>query len=88
MNGIIIFRFDYNFLAPPLLDAELLLEFDLEASRRRKADTAASKGVKDAETAAENDRKMNARPETEALWYMSESKVQNGDRCYVLVVSG
>jgi hypothetical protein len=69
-------RFDYNFLAPPLLDAELLEEFEESTNRqrRRRAKDAElggdSKGA--AAVAAEN---KNARPETESLWYMSESKV-------------
>ena len=47
--------FNYNFLAPPLLDAEILQEFET-----RKKDV-------------ENPDVNNPRPETEALWYMSES---------------
>eukprot|EP00090_Calanus_glacialis_P004617 TRINITY_DN13469_c0_g1_i6.p1 TRINITY_DN13469_c0_g1~~TRINITY_DN13469_c0_g1_i6.p1 ORF type:complete len:963 (-),score=252.46 TRINITY_DN13469_c0_g1_i6:527-3415(-) len=49
--------FDYNFLAPPLLDAEILDEFEAKKSLDIE-----KKDVR------------NARPETEALWYMSESK--------------
>eukprot|EP00092_Neocalanus_flemingeri_P015698 GFUD01016992.1.p1 GENE.GFUD01016992.1~~GFUD01016992.1.p1 ORF type:complete len:970 (+),score=249.34 GFUD01016992.1:268-3177(+) len=49
--------FDYNFLAPPLLDTEILEEFEAKKSIDiEKTDI------------------QNARPETEALWYMSESK--------------
>ena len=48
--------FNYNFLAPPLLDAEILEEFE-------------GKRLKDPEDSSLN----NPRPETEALWYMSES---------------
>jgi len=49
--------FDYNFLAPPLLDAEVLEEFEER------------KGAGEEEGAA-----VEARPETEALWCMSESR--------------
>ena len=48
--------FNYNFLAPPLLDAEILEEFE-------------EKKLKDPEDSS----LKNPRPETEALWYMSES---------------
>jgi len=51
--------FDYNFLAPPLLDEEILNEFE---------------NKKDVES-CEN---SNPRPETEALWYLSESKDHRG----------
>ena len=47
--------FNYNFLAPPLLDAEILQEFDEKKKDLENADLS------------------NPRPETEALWYMSES---------------
>ena len=47
--------FNYNFLAPPLLDAEILDEFE-----EKKHDL-------------ESLNVTNPRPETEALWYMSES---------------
>ena len=47
--------FNYNFLAPPLLDSEILQEFET-----KKKD-------------AENPEVTHPRPETEALWYMSES---------------
>lgn len=49
--------FNYNFLAPPLLDTEILEEFDAKKS-----------------IDIEKKDQRNARPETEALWYMSESK--------------
>merc|ERR1719244_468942 len=49
--------FNYKFLAPPLLDTEILEEFEA-----KKLMDIEKKDVK------------NARPETEALWYMSESK--------------
>jgi len=51
--------FNFNFLAPPLLDNEILEEF--EAKKNNGAD-------------AEKSDLRNGRPETEALWYMSESK--------------
>ena len=47
--------FNYHFLAPPLLDAEILQEFET-----KKRDL-------------ENPDVTHPRPETEALWYMSES---------------
>ena len=53
--------FDYGFLAPPLLDAEVLLDFE--------------KTCKDLERSDSTTR--HARPETEALWYMSQSQVGN-----------
>jgi len=49
--------FNYKFLAPPLLDTEILEEFEA-----KKLIDVEKKDVR------------NARPETEALWYMSESK--------------
>ena len=49
--------FNYNFLAPPLLDTEILEEFESKKSFD-----------------VENKDLRTARPETEALWYMSESK--------------
>jgi len=49
--------FNYNFLAPPLLDSEILEDFE----------TKQSLDIEKRET-------QIARPETEALWYMSESK--------------
>ena len=57
-------------MAPPLLDAELLQEFETMGGRQP--------GRKDAEIGEKNNDAAddrNARPETEALWYMSESKV-------------
>ena len=48
--------FNYNFLAPPLLDTEILEEFESNKFDIERKDT------------------KKARPETEALWYMSESK--------------
>ena len=63
--------FDYKFLAPPLLDAEVLLEW--EAGRTKEVEA----GV-DLRT---------ARPETEALWYMSESKQHRGLLKHPLVSS-
>ena len=53
--------FDYGFLAPPLLDAEVLLDFE--------------KTCKDLERSDSTTR--HARPEAEALWYMSQSQVGN-----------
>ena len=47
--------FNYNFLAPPLLDAEILEDFETKAKDPEDSDV------------------RNPRPETEALWYMSES---------------
>ena len=47
--------FNYNFLAPPLLDAEILEEFESKKKDVESLDV------------------INPRPETEALWYMSES---------------
>jgi hypothetical protein len=61
-------RFNYNFLAPPLLDTELLMEFERMGSSRKGGK------VGDAEGGDDQDRR-NPRPETEALWYMSESRV-------------
>ena len=46
--------FNYHFLAPPLLDAEILQEFETKKD-------------------LENPDVAQPRPETEALWYMSES---------------
>jgi hypothetical protein len=61
-------RFNYNFLAPPLLDTELLMEFERMGSSRKG-------GKGDAEGGGDDQDRRNPRPETEALWYMSESKV-------------
>ena len=53
--------FDYGFLAPPLLDAEVLLDFERTCKDLERSDSTT----------------RHARPETEALWYMSQSQVGN-----------
>jgi len=52
--------FNYNFLAPPLLDAEVLENFE---EKKKVSEEDGNSGWR-----------TEARPETEALWYMSESK--------------
>merc|ERR1719447_2695394 len=52
--------FNYNFLAPPLLDAEVLEDFE---EKKKVSEEEGHPGWR-----------TEARPETEALWYMSESK--------------
>ena len=52
--------FNYNFLAPPLLDAEVLEDFE---EKKKVSEEEGNTGWR-----------TEARPETEALWYMSESR--------------
>jgi len=52
--------FNYNFLAPPLLDAEVLEDFE---EKKKISEEEGNTGWR-----------TEARPETEALWYMSESR--------------